>query len=85
MARDSKAGEESAGRLDPRVVLMLQECHRHAKAIGAWGAGAEALELAGVSGSAGVVTADGGAVVVSDLRDLLAAHRVWERFGTQLS
>ena len=45
--RDSKAGEDGAPALDPRVALLLQECFRHAKAIGAWGAGREALELGG--------------------------------------
>ena len=45
--------------LDPRVVLLLQECFRHAKAIGAWGAGVQALELAGIGADdAGVVTGD---------------------------
>ena len=39
--RDVKAGEPDAGLLDPRVVLLLQEAYRHAKAIGAWGPGAD--------------------------------------------
>ena len=34
-------------RLDPRVLLLLEECFRHAKAIGAWGAGVAALEPRG--------------------------------------
>ena len=38
-ARDSKAGEDGAPVLDPRVLLMLEECYRHAKVIGAWGDG----------------------------------------------
>ena len=43
--------------LDPRVVLLLQECFRHAKVIGAWGAGVDALEVAGVlPDEPGVVT-----------------------------
>jgi len=46
--RDTKAGEDGAPVLDPRVVLLLQECFRHAKVIGAWGAGSDALGLAGV-------------------------------------
>ena len=53
VARDSKAGEDGAPQLDPRVVLLLQECFRHAKAIGAWGSGVAALEAAGVAGLAG--------------------------------
>ena len=57
-ARDSKAGDDRRSALDPRVVLLLQESFRHAKAIGAWGAGVQALEEAGVGADApGVVTA----------------------------
>jgi catalase len=84
VARDSKAGEESAPQLDPRVVLLLQECFRHAKAIGAWGAGVSALELAGVGDAPGVVVGDDPATVVAELHATLGAHRVWERFETVL-
>ena len=49
VVRDTKAAQEAAPELDPRVTLLLQECFRHAKAIGAWGAGVPALETAGVS------------------------------------
>ena len=45
VVRDSKARRgRCRSLLDPRVVLLLQECFRHAKAIGAWGAGVDALE-----------------------------------------
>ena len=83
--RDSKAGEHGAPVLDPRVVLMLQEAYRHAKAIGAWGAGADALELAAVAGAPGVVVGDDPTTVFAELHSVLGAHRVWERFGTALS
>ena len=68
--------------LDPRVVLLLQECFRHAKAIGAWGAGVAPLELAGVADAPGVLTGDDPAAVFAELHTALGAHRVWERFGT---
>jgi catalase len=84
VARDSKAGEDDDLQLDPRVVLLLQECFRHAKAIGAWGAGVAGLELAGVAGAPGVVTGDDPADVLAEVRTALGAHRVWERFETVL-
>ena len=84
VARDSKAGEDGAPQLDPRVVLLLEECFRHAKAIGAWGSGVAALEAAGVPDSPGVVTGDDPATVFAELHTALGAHRVWERFGTVL-
>ncbi len=83
--RDSKAGEDREPQLDPRVVLLLQECFRHAKAIGAWGAGVSALEHAGVAVSAGVFTGDDPAAVFAEVHAALGAHRVWERFDTVLS
>jgi catalase len=80
-ARDSKAGESSEPGLDPRVVLLLQESYRHAKAVGAWGAGVRALEESGVDPvSPGVVTADSAAAVFAELHEVLGSHRVWERF-----
>ena len=83
--RDSKAGAPSAPALDPRVVLLVQECFRHAKALGAWGAGVQALELAGASPmDVGIVTGDNPADVFDEVLDLLGAHRVWERFDTVL-
>jgi catalase len=83
--RDSKAGEDGEPQLDPRVVLLLQECFRHAKAIGAWGVGASALELVDLAGAAGVFSGDDPAAVFADVRTALGAHRVWERFGPALS
>ncbi len=85
VARDSKAGEDGAPVLDPRVVLLLQEAFRHAKVIGAWGAGIDALETAGLTGVPGVLTGDDPATVFTDLHTALGAHRVWERFDTTLS
>ncbi|WP_028650201.1 catalase [Nocardioides halotolerans] len=83
--RDSKAGEEGAPLLDPRVLLLVEECFRHAKAIGAWGAGVSALELARVAGAAGVFADDDAMTVLADVQTALGAHRVWERFETALA
>lgn len=81
--RDAKAGEPGAS-LDPRVVLMLSEAFRHAKALGVWGPGSAALDAAGIpSGAAGVVSADGADELVPQLTQLLASHRVWERFPAE--
>ncbi|MEV4772964.1 catalase [Micromonospora humida] len=84
-ARDAKAGAADAGVVDPRVLLLVQECWRHAKVIGGWGAGVRVLELAGVAGAAGVVAGDSPTGVLADAQALLAAHRVWDRFPASIS
>ena len=77
---DAKAGEPGA-TLDPRVILLLSECFRHAKAIGGWGAGAAVVDAASIPQDApGLAFGDGPADVVPLLQELLAAHRAWERF-----
>jgi catalase len=81
VVRDTKAGEDGAPPLDPRVVLLLHECFRHAKVIGAWGEGASALETAGILDAPGVLTGTDPSTVFAELHNLLGAHRVWERFG----
>ena len=43
----------ASATVDPRVLLLVEECWRHAKAIGAWGAGVGVLEQAGVAGTPG--------------------------------
>jgi catalase len=78
--RDAKAGEPGAS-LDPRVVLLLSEAFRHAKALGVWGEGSATLDAAGIpQGTAGVLVADTAGELVPQLAELLASHRVWERF-----
>ena len=77
--RDEKAGADD-GPVDPRVELLVQECWRHAKVIGAWGAGQGVLQTVGVLGGQGVVAADNGVEVFEQVRTLMGAHRVWERF-----
>ncbi len=82
VARDEKAGDPTATSVDPRVTLMIEECWRHSKVVGAWGAGVAAVAESGADGSAGVVLGDGGTEVLTEVSRLLARHRVWERFAT---
>ncbi|MFG1656990.1 catalase [Micromonospora chersina] len=84
-ARDAKAGAADSATVDPRVLLLVEEAWRHAKAIGAWGAGADVLRQAGVAGSPGVVTGDSGGEVFGAVQRLMSAHRVWERFPASVS
>ncbi|MBE3014447.1 catalase [Microbispora sp. NEAU-D428] len=84
-ARDAKAGAGDTAAVDPRVTLMIEECWRHAKAIGAWGAGAKLLAQAGLSGTPGVVSGDSAMEVFTAVRRLMAAHRVWERFPASVA
>ncbi|MCP3426214.1 catalase [Rothia sp. AR01] len=84
-AREAKAGARGAGTLDPRVRLLLDEAWRHAKALGAWGPGREALEAEGYAADdAGVVAAEGWSDALGQLKEAMAAHRVWERFPTRV-
>ena len=77
--RDSRAGEPDPVGLDPRVGLLVLECFRQAKALGGWGAGADALETV-VGAAPGVITGQEPAVLVETLQELMGTHRVWERF-----
>jgi catalase len=84
--RDAKAGAAgSAVTVDPRILLLVDECWRHAKTIGAWGAGAGVLRETGIAGTPGVVTAGSGAETLTAVQQLLAAHRVWERFAAPVA
>ena len=76
---DAKAAVAAAA-VDPRIVKLLQEVWRHAKAIGVTGSAEEVLTAAGVpSDGVGVVQGDP-ADVVAELVELLGTHRAWERF-----
>ncbi|MFF8259122.1 catalase [Streptomyces virginiae] len=79
-ARDAKAAGPGPAVGDPRVLALLTEAYRHGKALAGWD-GAEALfEAAGISvGEPGVIVTDS-ARGLPRLMELLAAHRVWERF-----
>ncbi len=80
---DAKGGEPTTAPIDPRVVLLLHECFRHAKAIGAFGEGAEALAAADIPAAAtGIVTASSGDDTWSQVHDLMTQHRAWDRFAT---
>jgi catalase len=78
-ARDAKAGTAVAA-VDPRLLLMVDEAWRHAKAIGAWGDGEAVLAAAGVTETPGVVVAASGPAALEAIQELLATHRVWQRF-----
>ncbi|MEO4038274.1 catalase [Micrococcaceae bacterium Sec6.3] len=78
---DAKAGADDSAQVDPRVAKLLQEMWRHSKAVVALEAGAPVLETTGVAGK-GVETAADGASAVAKLRELMPAHRVWDRFPT---
>jgi catalase len=81
---DARAGDPAAAGTptDPRVALLTAEIWRHGKALGSLGAaGAAALTAVGVpSGAPGVVSTDQPAALVDSLGELLALHRVWDRF-----
>lgn len=79
-ARDEKAGAGGSPEVDPRVRLMVEECFRHAKVIGAWGDGVQVLEALGVQGAVGVVIGDDAEAVLTEVQALMAGHRVWDRF-----
>ncbi|MDH2414601.1 catalase [Nocardioides sp. CER19] len=69
-----------AHAVDPHVVLLVQECFRHGKAIGVWGDGSESLTAAGVDPSGpGIVNSSAPLEVLSEVSTLMGAHRVWER------
>jgi len=89
-ARDAKAGAATGATdgaaLDPRVRLLVEEAYRHAKLIGAYGAGVDALTASGcATGSVGVVTGDDPQQVLSGMLEQLGEHRVWQRFPTSIS
>ncbi|MGH3916010.1 MAG: catalase [Pseudonocardiaceae bacterium] len=85
--RDAKAGNSGKpSMVDPRVVMMIEECFRHAKVIGGWGNAHTAID------EADCATTDLGVVVGKDPREvldqvlkLLGTHRVWDRFTTLVS
>lgn len=79
-SRDTKAGQRSAPRVDPRVMLMVHEAFRHAKVVAAFGEGVTALEACGLSGDdAGVVAGEDASAVLAEVMGLMGGHRVWER------
>jgi len=84
-ARDAKAGAAARPAIDPRVLLLAGEAWRHAKAIAAWGGGARVLSQAGIADTPGVVAAGSGPAAFEEVQQLLAAHRVWQRFPATIA
>jgi len=84
-ARESEAAASGSAAVDPRVLLMVEECWRHAKVIGAWGPGVAAVQQCGVGGTPGVVVGEEATAVFAEVQDLMAAHRVWARFPASVS
>ncbi|MET9324135.1 catalase [Streptomyces sp. NPDC003038] len=83
-ARDARAGSPGPepAAVDPRVVLLVEEAYRHAKALGCWGDGEQVLAAAMCPpDAAGVVRADDGSAALESVVALLPSHRVWERFA----
>ncbi|MDN5686654.1 MAG: catalase [Brachybacterium sp.] len=78
---DPKAGALGSGAIEPRVGKLIDECWRHAKAMGAWGEGRGALEAHTGSGGAGIVLGGEPFTVLGEIQSLLGGHRVWERFA----
>jgi catalase len=68
------------------VRLLVEEAYRHAKLIGAYGAGLDALTAGGcATGSVGVVTGEDPQQVLSEMLEQLGEHRMWQRFPTSIS
>jgi len=82
-ARDARTGTASAddAAVDPRIVLMVNETYRHAKALGGWIEPPHLLEAAGYAyGTPGVVIGEEPQTVLDEITGLLARHRVPDRF-----
>ncbi|MDO4916237.1 MAG: catalase [Rothia sp. (in: high G+C Gram-positive bacteria)] len=84
VARDAKAGASSSSSTDPRVVMILNESWRHAKAIVAVGEGNDLIRSQSLENSAGVLTVDSLDEGLDQMKSLLSSHRVWERFDTMV-
>ena len=71
----------AGGLADVKLTVLLQEMFRHAKALGAWGDGVEALRTAGIDTEApGILLGD--SVVAAYTKKLIEAvglHRAWDR------
>ena len=76
---DAKA-DGAAASTDPRVRTLLEQAWRHAKPIAALPEASTVLDDVGIDpAGVGVLVGDA-ATVASGLSELLARHRVWERF-----
>lgn len=78
---DAKAGVATAGTaVDPRVVKLLDEAWRHAKAIAVVSGAEDTLVAAGVPVDGTGVVSGSAKTVAASVLELLAAHRAWARF-----
>jgi len=77
---DAKAGA-AASATDPRVVKLVNEAWRHAKAIGVIGAATALTDAGATPEDAGIVVGTAKQLAPA-LLDLLAQHRAWDRFAT---
>ena len=80
-AFDAKAGQPTQGEpVDPRVVKLVAEMFRHCKAIAVAKDATSVLTAAVVPADAPGVLVGAPEAVMAELSELLASHRVWERF-----
>ncbi|NLU71355.1 catalase [Streptomyces sp. HNM0575] len=82
-ARDAKAGQDGPDGLgaDPRVLTLLAEAYRHAKALGGLKGSGDVLAAAGChEQSPGVVIDSDPRTLFEQIAGLLRQHRVWARF-----
>nr|WP_275411358.1 catalase [Actinoplanes digitatis] len=73
---------DGAGSLaDLRLSVLLEEAFRHAKVLGAWGDGKQALRAAGIDTKAPGILLDDAVVAAYTKRliDAVGLHRVWDR------
>jgi len=75
----SGAGDGPAAASDPRVIKLLQEAWRHAKAIGSMDEASAPADANIPSDGVGIAT-DNGKDLAQQILDLLSAHRSWDRF-----
>ncbi|MBG0739057.1 catalase [Paeniglutamicibacter antarcticus] len=75
------ATSETGEPVDPRILLMVTETFRHAKAIGGWGSAAAVLAAGAIDLSAAGLVLGEPEDVVTRVGELLTEHRVWKRFS----
>ncbi len=69
---------------DPAVIMYVQEAYRHHKTVGAWGAGRDLLQRAGIAGDEpGIEIRDKASkAFAKSIATALGHHRHWERAQT---
>ena len=78
---DAKSGQDTSGKqVDPRMVKLVGEMFRHCKAIAAASEATTVLTAAGIPEDAPGVVVGEPTALVAQLAQLLASHRVWDRF-----